>query len=205
MEALDDYTFRKRRARLLNPITAPYVELQGAMFGPYIPPPPIPQPFKFQAPPAPPPPAPPPQPPAQPPPPQSPPAGPTPMAGPPPPPITGQRRSGNDGGGRGRRQRGNPVPPPAPPVPQYPMPSTATDGAFRASSNIQGVNTTSFVAMSSTQRAQNISQGATDAQAARIHGMVLRGQLRREQAANNASRDRRPEDENTRVLRPRRN
>ena len=32
MEALDELTLRKRRARLLNPITAPYVELEEAMF-----------------------------------------------------------------------------------------------------------------------------------------------------------------------------
>ena len=54
MDALDELTLRKRRARLLNPITAPYVELEEAMFR-YQPPPPIPvaaapPPFQFQQP-----------------------------------------------------------------------------------------------------------------------------------------------------------
>ena len=42
--ALDEHTLRKRRERLFNPITAPYVELHASLFGTYIPAPPIPLP-----------------------------------------------------------------------------------------------------------------------------------------------------------------
>ena len=78
MEALDDLTYQKRRARLFNPVTAPYEELTQALFGPYVPPPPVykfqpPPVYKFQTPP---------QHSPQPPPPQ--PVGPTPMVNPPP-------------------------------------------------------------------------------------------------------------------------
>ena len=48
MKALDEATLRKRRDRLLNPIVAPLVFLQDAMFT-YAPPPPIPPPFVFGA------------------------------------------------------------------------------------------------------------------------------------------------------------
>ena len=48
MDALDEATLRKRRDRLLNPITAPFIFLREAMFT-YAPPPPIPPPFVFGA------------------------------------------------------------------------------------------------------------------------------------------------------------
>ena len=41
MDALDDYTLRRRRDRLHNPITAPPAVLETAMFH-YAPPPPVP-------------------------------------------------------------------------------------------------------------------------------------------------------------------
>ena len=44
MDALDELTLRRRRDRLLNPIMAPHVELQEQLFGPFVPPPPIPPP-----------------------------------------------------------------------------------------------------------------------------------------------------------------
>ena len=53
MEALDEMTLRKRRDRLLNPLTSPVAHLQ--MFQ-YVAPPVIPTPFQFGAIPPPPPP-----------------------------------------------------------------------------------------------------------------------------------------------------
>ena len=77
--AMDEHTLRKRRDRLFNPNTAPYVDLQAAMFGPFVPPPQVPPPppptVSVQPPPF--------TPPIQPPPPQPPPPQPPP---PPPPP-----------------------------------------------------------------------------------------------------------------------
>lgn len=219
MEALDDLTYRKRRARLFNPISTPYEDLTQGLFGPYVPPPPFykfqpppaqPPPFKFQAPPMPP--NPPPVTGAQAPPPvtgaQAPPpvtgAQPTPMSGPPPPPVTGASRGHSDGNARHGRQRTTPPqappPPPGPPVAQMPMPSVATHGPYRKGT-IPGVKTSSFVALSNAQRQQNVSQGAVDAQMVRVHRMVLRGQLQREAAAQPSLGDKRNVQHHYKVVR----
>lgn len=209
MEALDDLTYRKRRARLFNPISTPYEDLTQGLFGPYVPPPPFykfqpppaqPPPFKFQAPPMPP--NPPPVTGAQAPPVTG--AQPTPMSGPPPPPITGASRGQSDSNVRRGRQRTTPPqpppPPPGPPVAQMPMPSFATHGAHRKGT-IPGVQTSSFVALSNAQRQQNVSQGEVDAQMVRVHKMVLRGQLQREAAAAPSLGDKRNVQQQFRNLR----
>ena len=103
------------------------------------------------------------------------------MVGPPPPPITGAKCDGENPEQQAQyRQRRF-----APQIPPL----------FIA--NPRGMNLTSFAALTPSQAAQNVFEGTRDAQNARIHGLVLREQLRRDAAAADPNAPQRPDVEDT--------
>ena len=97
------------------------------------------------------------------------------MVGPPPPPITGGKRDGENLEQQAREHRQRP--------------------SFIA--NSRGMNLTSFAALAPGQAALNALDGTRDAQNARIHGLVLRQQLRRDAAAADPNAPQRPDVEDT--------